>query len=188
MNRQININRITAGGVLIAFAIIIPQLFHLTGVPQSGQVFLPMHIPVLLSGFVLGPAFGMFVGILSPIISSAMTGMPAMERLPFMVAELVAYGVVGGLMYNTWKLKQKKLGIYLSLAVTMIAGRVVYALALVIAANLFQIKCGGPIAAVTATVTGIVGIVIQLVIIPPMIYLLEKSGYLDRYFRPCVQQ
>ena len=39
--------------------------FHLTGVPQPGQVFLPMHIPVLLGGFVLGPVFGFFVGFAS---------------------------------------------------------------------------------------------------------------------------
>ncbi len=183
-----NINRLTAGGVLIAFAILIPQLFHLTGVPQSGKVFLPMHIPVLLSGFALGPVFGLLVGIFSPIISSAMTGMPDLARLPFMIFELATYGFISGLLYNTLKLQRKKYGIYVSLVVAMITGRVVYAITLTVAANIFNIACGGPIAAISATVTGVIGIVIQIVVIPPMIYLLEKSGSIDRFFRPCIQQ
>ena len=182
-----NINRLTASSVLIALAILIPQLFHLTGVPQSGQVFLPMHIPVLLSGFVLGPVFGLLVGVFSPIISSAMTGMPAFARLPFMIFELATYGLVGGFLYNTLRLKRKKYGIYISLVISMISGRAIYAFALTIAASVFNIACGGPIAAMNATVTGAIGIVIQLVIIPPMIFLLEKSGCLDRFFRSCIQ-
>ena len=185
MNKSLN--RITIGGVLIAFAIIIPQLFHFTGIPKSGQVFLPMHIPVLLSGFVIGPVFGLLVGIISPIISSLLTGMPDMARLPFMVLELATYGGVGGILYNVLSFNRKKFGIYSSLILSMIAGRIVYAISLFVAANLFEVPCGGPIAAITATVTGLIGIVIQLVIIPPMIYLLEKSGYLERYFRVCTQ-
>ena len=56
-----NVKKITVGGLLIALALVLPMAFHLTGVPQPGQVFLPMHIPVLLGGFVLGPVFGFFV-------------------------------------------------------------------------------------------------------------------------------
>lgn len=111
-----------------------------------------------------------------------------MARLPFMIMELAAYGFVGGILYNTLQLKKKKFGIYLSLIVTMISGRIVYALSLIIAANLFHIACDGPMAAITSAITGAIGIVIQLIIIPPMIYLLEKSGYLDRYFRVCPQK
>ncbi len=82
-----NVKKITVGGLLIALALVLPMAFHLTGVPQPGQVFLPMHIPVLLGGFVLGPVFGFFVGLFSPIISSVLTGMPAVVRLPFMMIE-----------------------------------------------------------------------------------------------------
>ena len=134
-----NVKKITVGGLLIALALVLPMAFHLTGVPQPGQVFLPMHIPVLLGGFVLGPVFGFFVGLFSPIISSVLTGMPAVGRLPFMMIELAVYGLVSG----------------------------------------------GPIAAVTATVSGVPGIIIQVLIIPPVVYALERSGYIDRHFRIC---
>jgi len=51
--------------------------------------------------------------------------------------------------------------------------------------NLMGIQCGGPIAAVTATVSGVPGIIIQVLIIPPVVYALERSGYIDRHFRIC---
>ena len=38
-----NVKKITVGGLLIALALVLPMAFHLTGVPQPGQVFLPMH-------------------------------------------------------------------------------------------------------------------------------------------------
>ena len=157
-----NVKKITVGGLLIALALVLPMAFHLTGVPQPGQVFLPMHIPVLLGGFVLGPVFGFFVGLFSPIISSVLTGMPAVGRLPFMMIELAVYGLVSGLMYNTFKFNKKKMGTYISLLTAMLCGRIVYAISLFVAVNLMGIQCGGPIAAVTATVSGVPGIIIQV--------------------------
>ena len=180
-----NVKKITVGGLLIALALVLPMAFHLTGVPQPGQVFLPMHIPVLLGGFVLGPVFGFFVGLFSPIISSVLMGMPAVGRLPFMMIDIAVYGLVSGLMYNTFKFNKKKMGTYISPLTAMLCGRIVYAISLFVAVNLMGIQCGGPIAAVTATVSGVPGIIIQVLIIPPVVYALERSGYIDRHFRIC---
>ena len=159
-----NVKKITVGGLLIALALVLPMAFHLTGVPQPGQVF---------------------VGLFSPIISSVLTGMPAVGRLPFMMIELAVYGLVSGLMYNTFKFNKKKMGTYISLLTAMLCGRIVYAISLFVAVNLMGIQCGGPIAAVTATVSGVPGIIIQVLIIPPVVYALERSGYIDRHFRIC---
>ena len=97
---------------MTAFAILLPQAFHLTGIPQSGQIFLPMHIPVLISGFVLGPVFGLFIGVLSPIISSLLTGMPDSFRLPFMIAELASYGFMSGILTIPRSKAQKGRNLY----------------------------------------------------------------------------
>lgn len=175
--------KLTYGGLMIAFAILLPQAFHLAGVPQSGQVFLPMHIPVLLGGLALGPAFGFGIGVFSPLISSLLTNMPAPDRLPFMIAELAAYGFMSGLMYNTLNFCRRKAGIYISLVLSMVFGRAVYAAALFAAAELLHIKGIAVVMALNATVTGIYGIIIQLVFIPPIIFALERSGYLDSKFR-----
>lgn len=176
-----NIRKIAYGGLLIAAAILIPQAFHLTGLPQAGQVFLPMHIPVLLSGFVLGPYFGLAVGAASPLISAAMTGMPPVALLPFMVIELAAYGLISGLFYNTLYLRTRKFGIYLSLIAAMVGGRIVYAAALFVSANMLSIPSAKSISVISAVATGAIGIAIQLLLIPAVVYALERSGHLDRF-------
>lgn len=174
------VKKITFGGLMLAFAVLIPQMFHLTGNIQNGQMFLPMHMPVLLSGLILGPYFGTVIGILSPIMSTTMTGMPTFARLPFMIIELAAYGFFSGLLYKGFRLCKHKLGLIIVLVLSMLIGRLVYAASLFIASELLQIPCGGIMAAVTATVNGLVGIAIQLTLIPIIVIALERSGFLDK--------
>ena len=176
MIQKASTKRLTAGALMLAFGIILPQLFHLTGIPQAGEVFLPMHIPVLLAGFVIGGDYGFIIGRLTPLISHFVTGMPGTPRLPFMIGELAIYGLVSGLLYHNAGLKNKKLGGLITLVASMLAGRLFYAAMLFVAANLLNIKCGGAIAAVTATVKGVYGIGLQLLVIPPIIYATQKGG------------
>lgn len=181
-NMKTTTKKLTYGALIIACAIILPQLFHLSGIPDSGAVFLPMHIPVLLGGFILGPVFGAVIGALSPIISSLMTAMPPLSRLPFMVIELAGYGFFAGLMYQTLAFYRKKFGIYLSLVSAMLFGRALYTLAAFAASAWLHIeKAGGIMAGVNATVTGFAGIVIQFMFIPPLVYALKKAGMLDEF-------
>jgi uncharacterized membrane protein len=50
-------------------------LFHLFG-GGLGNILMPMHIPVLLCGFLCGPLFGAACGVLLPLLSSIMIGIP----------------------------------------------------------------------------------------------------------------
>lgn len=168
--------QIAQAGLFLALGIVVPLAIHATGIPGIGNILLPMHIPVLLAGYCLGPVYGGFIGLLCPLISS-LFGMPPMARMPFMMGELAAYGAVCGLLAAKTKLPRKKGGVYAVLLSAMIAGRAVYALMLAIAAYLLQIPCGGPMAAITAVVTGVPGIVLQLVLVPLMMVLLQKGGY-----------
>ena len=176
MKRKASTKRLTAGALMLAFGILLPQLFHLTGIPQAGEIFLPMHIPVLLAGFVIGGEYGFAIGALTPILSHFITGMPGTPRLPFMIGELAIYGLVSGLLFHNAGFRNKKLGGLITLVVSMIAGRAFYAAMLFVAANLLNIKCGGAVAAVTATVKGVYGIGLQLLVIPPIIYAAQKGG------------
>lgn len=178
MKRDSKTIRIAMGAMLITLSIVLPQIFHLTGIPQVGSVFLPMHIPVLLAGFMLGPIYGSVIGAVAPVISHLLTNMPASARLPFMIVELLVYGLASGLFYHAFKLKEKKFGTIISLALAMLAGRAVYALALFIAAEFLGIESGGAMAAVTATVTGVYGIVLQLITIPPIVYAVKRGGFI----------
>jgi uncharacterized membrane protein len=179
MKRDSKTARLTIGAMMIALSIILPQIFHFTGIPQVGAVFLPMHIPVLLAGFILGPVYGTVIGVVAPVISYFITAMPTAERLPFMIGELAVYGLVSGLMYHQANMKNIKMGTLISLVVAMLAGRVFYAGMLFVASKYMGISCGGAMAAVTATVTGIYGIVLQIVVIPPIVYACKKGGFIN---------
>ena len=177
MKRDSKSLKIAIGAMLTALSIVLPQVFHLTGIPQVGAVFLPMHIPVLLAGFMLGPIYAPIIGALAPVISHLLTNMPVAARLPFMIIELLVYGLASGIFYHTFKLRDKRFGAVISLALAMLAGRLVYALACVIAARFFGVE-GGFMAAVTATVTGVYGIVLQFITIPPIVYACKKGGFI----------
>ena len=65
---------IALSGLFIALGIVLP---FLTGqIPNIGRMLLPMHIPVLLCGFVCGWPFGLIVGFVTPLLRSVMFGMP----------------------------------------------------------------------------------------------------------------
>lgn len=174
-----NIKRIVYGGLLVAIGVLLPQLFHVFGA-QAGQTFLPMHIPVILAGLLVGPWWGALIALLIPVISSLMTGMPAVPMLYFMLFELVAYAVVSGLL-------AKKLNVYLNLLVTILCGRTVYGLSLVVAVNFLGLHF--PFANTAAffggIVTGLPGVVIQFVAIPLIFFALKKGGLTIADTKPC---
>ncbi|HOA33150.1 MAG: ECF transporter S component [Clostridiales bacterium] len=175
-----SLSRKTAlGGLFIALSVLLPQVIHLIGAADLGRMLLPMHIPVLLSGFVLGPVFGLTVGAISPILSCLLTNMPPVSRLAFMVIELAGYGFMSGLLFRTLKLYKTRYGTALSLAGAMIFGRLLYALSLFVASDLLGISQIGPIAAREAVTAGLIGIVIQIILVPTIIYLLRKIRVID---------
>lgn len=166
---------------MLALSLVLPQIFHLTGIAKVGEIFLPMHIPVLITGFILGPVYGLIIGAIAPILSCLVTGMPLVARLPFMIGELAVYGLMCGLLYQKASFFKLKFGTVLTLVISMIAGRASYALMLLAAAKIFKLSGVAPIAAVTATTTGLPGIVLQLIVIPPIIYSLKKGGLLSDF-------
>ena len=175
--------RITYGAVLLALTLALPQLFHFVGGGQAGSIFLPMHIPVLLGGLILGPAFGFILGVFAPILSFTVTGMPMTARLPFMIIELAAYGFASGLFYQIFGLHKKWIGVYAALIGAMLMGRLVYALSIILAGSFFGLENMRLQAVIAATMTGSIGIVIQLIIIPPIVLALKKGGQLDGFIR-----
>lgn len=196
-NSRTWIRKLTYGGLLLAVGIVLPQVLHLTGGPTYGATFLPMHIPVLIAGLLLGPVYGLIIGGITPALSFMITGMPMIARLPFMVIELCAYGIASGFFYHTAGFSrfrfprrfhatgdtgqgvsnpERLTGIYISLIFSMIVGRFVYAFGLLLTGRFFGLEKADPAAVLTAVTTGIVGIIIQLLIIPPILFALQKGG------------
>lgn len=114
---------------LIALAVVLPQLVHLALGQPGGVQLLPMYLPVLIGGCLLGWRWAMFVGVLSPLASFALTSlmgnpMPVLARLPFMMAELAVFAVVSGLFSN--KIYKNGLWAFPAVLAAQIAGRAVF--------------------------------------------------------------
>ena len=60
-----------------ALCVVLPIAFH--AIPNAGAVFSPIHIPVLLCGLLLSWPYGLLCGILGPVFSSILTGMPSIQ-------------------------------------------------------------------------------------------------------------
>jgi niacin transporter len=170
------IRKITFSALFLALSLLIPQIFHQIGYMQAGSTLLPMHVPVFLCGMLLGGIYGGFVGAVAPVLSFLLTGMPPLTVMVFMSVELAVYGLVGGLCMQT-RLSEKNYGSWLSLAIAIVAGRLVKMLAIFLALHLFGISVGGVETVVTATITGIPGICLQFLLIPVIVTKLERSGY-----------
>ena len=99
--------------LFLALAVVFPIAFHQFG--MAGRYFLPMHIPVLLAGFISGPISGAVTGLLAPGMSFALTGMPPSYAVPLMTLELCLYGLTAGLFYH-----KLRLNLYLALIVALI--------------------------------------------------------------------
>ena len=175
MNR-IPTKKLTCAALMLALSVLLPALVHMTGLAGGGKVLLPMHIPVLLAGFLLGPVGGALIGLAAPSLSFLLIGMPAAALLPYQTCELVGYGFMAGLLFHF--LRKKKGGIPLTLIGAMLFGRLLNALALLTASNLFG-QAVSVTAVSAAAVTGVLGILIQLVVLPPAVYAIERSGYFD---------
>ena len=114
---------------LIALAVILPQIVHLALGQPGGVQLLPMYLPVLLGGCLLGARWGLAVGILSPLVSFLITSamgnpMPAAARLPFMMLELAVFALVSGLF--TKKIAQNGLWAFPAVIAAQLAGRLVF--------------------------------------------------------------
>ena len=68
--RKLSTKKIVYSGFFLALGIVLP---FLTGqIPNIGRSLLPMHIPVLICGVVLGWPYGLIVGFITPILRSAL--------------------------------------------------------------------------------------------------------------------
>ena len=151
--------------------VVLPMAFHM--IPNAGSVMLPMHIPVLLCGLVCGPILGLICGIFTPVLSSLITGMPGPAYLPSMICELAVYGLLAGAMIKLIKTEKPLVNLYASLITAMIGGRIVYGLmnALIFRAGAYSIQMW-----MTASfVTALPGIILQLLLLPAVVYALQKA-------------
>ncbi|MBR3561423.1 MAG: ECF transporter S component [Oscillospiraceae bacterium] len=167
-----NNRRLAYSALFLALALVLP---FLTGqIPTIGKALSPMHIPVMLCGFVCGPLWGAAVGAIAPLLRSVLFGMPAMfPGAVAMTFELTSYGILSGWLYR--RLPRKPWSIYVSLLTAMVGGRLVWGAARYLLAGLSGSEF--PFSAFLAgAVTGAIpGIILHIVLIPLLVMGLERA-------------
>lgn len=162
---KITVKSLISAGI-IALAVILPQLVHLFAGAQGGVKWLPMYLPVLIGGCLLGWKWGLGIGMLSPMVSFLITStfgnpMPALARLPFMVAELAVFAAVSGLFSE--KIVKNAWIAFPAVLLAQVAGRCVFMLLVLI----FQSVTPFTPAVIWSQIqTGLLAMVLQAVIVP----------------------
>ena len=171
MNRN-KLLKMILSALFLALAYVMP---FLTGqIPEVGSMLCPMHIPVLICGFICGWQWGLAVGFIAPLFRSLTLGMPPLFPTALCMAfELAIYGLVAGLLHKLFP--KKKPYIYCSLIISMIIGRIVWGIMMFIFVGInggtftFSAFLAG------AFVNAWPGIVVQILLIPPVVMALEST-------------
>lgn len=170
--KKTNLVKLTLSALFLALAYVLP---FLTGqIPEVGAMLCPLHIPVLLCGFICGPAWGAAIGFIAPLLRSLTLGMPPLFPTAVCMAfELAVYGLMSGLLYKL--LPKKKPYLYVSLLAAMLAGRIVWGAAMYIC-----LAASGGSFTLAAFIAGaftnaIPGIVVQIVLVPILVMVIDKN-------------
>lgn len=164
---------LTLGGLFGALAIVLPILFHAVGM---GKVFLPMYLPILALGLLASWRTAALVGLLAPLISAVLTGMPPMAPpIAFiMMAELAALAMTASLA------RAVGLGIWPGAVLGLLAARAVGVFALLTIGRALGFQQGLYEFAILGFVASWPGVALQLTVVPSAVYLIEHSSIFAR--------
>lgn len=178
---SLSILKLVLSALFLALGLVLPLL---TGnIPQFGSMLLPMHLPVLLCGFVCGWKWGLITGFVLPLLRSLLFTMPPLVPTALAMSfELATYGAVAGVMYAL--LQKSGWRVIVSLIVAMLAGRVVWGLVSIPIYAAFTEKT---FSLALFWANGFVGawpgMLLQVILIPTIVMMLEKTGYLPLRIR-----
>ena len=175
--------KMALAAMFLALGILLP--FLTANDPALGRVLSLMHIPALLCGFVCGPAWGLAVGAVTPLLRSLLIGAPPMMPTALaMAAELGVYGLMAGLLYRA--LPKTPAGVVMTQVGAMLAGRLVWGVASFLLFTLFRDAYAQVIPApfnlrfflLAAFVTPWPGILLHLIVVPAAVLALQKAKFI----------
>ena len=168
----IRIQKLVIAAVCLALCMVLP---FLTGqIPEIGSMLSPMHIPVLLCGFICGPLYAAAVGAIAPLLRFALFGMPPIFPTgAAMCFELLTYGLVSSVLYR--KLPRKNASIYVALIAAMLAGRAVWGVASMILRGIAGTGFTWAAFMAGAFTSAVPGIILHIVLIPVVVMALQRA-------------
>ena len=166
------VQKLVYAAVCLALCMVLP---FLTGqIPEIGSALSPMHIPVLLAGFLCGPWWALATGAIAPLLRFALFGMPPIFPTGLaMCFELATYGLVSGLLYAA--LPKKATSVYASLITAMLAGRIVWGCAMAIISGVSGSAFTWAAFLAGAFVNAVPGIIVHILLIPVIVFALQKA-------------
>ena len=167
--------KLTTSAICLALALLLP---FITGqIQQIGNMLCPMHLPVLLCGLICGWPWGMAVGAMAPLLRSVLFSMPPMFPMAVSMAfELAAYGLLSGWIFSG---REGTLSdVYLALIPAMVIGRLVWGAVRFALAGLTGSEFSFTMFLSGALTTAWPGILLQLILIPPIVRALQRSKLL----------
>ena len=172
MKRNKNVLKLVYAAVCLALCMVLPLLTM--QIPQIGKALSPMHIPVFLCGFLCGWPWGLAVGLIAPVMRSLLFSMPKLyPDAVAMTFELATYGLVSGLLYKA--LPKKIPYIYVTLIVSMIAGRIVWGAARYVLAGLSGSEFPMSAFWAGAVTNAIPGIILHIVRVPAIVIAMRQA-------------
>lgn len=81
--------------------IVLPQVCHL--VPRGGMTLLPIYFFTLVGAYKYGWKMGLLTAVLSPVVNSALFGMPMPAVLPAILLKSVLLAGAAGYVANRYK-------------------------------------------------------------------------------------
>ena len=173
MRNSASVRRLTISALMLAVGMLLP--FLTAQVQLIGNMLSPMHFPIFICGMICGPLWGLATGAILPILRSFLLGMPPlMPTAAAMMFELAAYGLFSGLLRK--KLPKTLPMLYVTLGVSMVLGRVVWGCASFFLYGFVERSFTWQLFVTNGFVNAIPGIIVQLILIPPVVNALERAG------------
>ena len=122
--------------------IALPQLFHL--IPQGGMIFLPIYFFTLIGAYKFGWKVGLLTAAFSPLINSALFGMPAAAMIPTILIKSVVLALIAGLVAQRFQKATLPLLIAVVLGYQFVGGLSEWAITGSLEAALQDIRLGLP--------------------------------------------
>ncbi len=122
--------------------IALPQLCHL--MPQGGLILLPIYFFTLIAAYKFGFRVGLLTAVLSPLINSALFGMPPVASLPISMIKGVVRAGASAWMANRSKGASLLALIGVVLGYQLVGGLIEWAMTGEIAKALQDWKLGWP--------------------------------------------
>jgi len=171
-NLRTHIQKLVLAAACLALCMVLP---FLTGqIPEIGSMLCPMHIPVLLCGFLCGPAWAAGIGAVAPLLRFALFGMPPV--FPTGVAmcfELAVYGAVCGAMYQL--LPRKAVNVYVSLITAMLCGRIVWGAVSLVLSGVTGSPFTWSVFFSGAFTSALPGLILHILLIPIVVLALQRA-------------